>query len=230
MKVGPDLSHWQANVDLAAAKPSIDFVIFKATEGTSFLDSTFNTRWDKAQTLSIPRIAYHFAKPDADASAQATYFASKVGAAGSGGHWAVALDLEAPTSRSASSLWSWADTWIRQVRALLGRPVLFYTYPNYWSAVMGSPSSIPGGALGWWARYASSPDAPAVFGNPPPVWQCGDGVAGCIVSIPGIGKVDYNRMTDAAFSTLFGSGGDEIDRASVADIERLFVKYFGAAI
>jgi GH25 family lysozyme M1 (1,4-beta-N-acetylmuramidase) len=67
----------QQQIDLARAKPHVNFMFLKATDGTGFVDGTFATRRQKLAQLGIPRGAYHFARPG-DASAQAAHFVDVV--------------------------------------------------------------------------------------------------------------------------------------------------------
>jgi lysozyme len=58
---GVDLSHWNGEVDFTALKASgIDFVILKATEGTSWVDSKFSEYWRSAHSINLPIMTYHF--------------------------------------------------------------------------------------------------------------------------------------------------------------------------
>jgi len=217
MKQGPDVSHHQAAVDLAAAKPHISFVMLKATEGATFTDSAFADRWATAGRLGIPRGAYHFARPGGSWRAQADHFVLTLKAAGwqPGDAWA--LDMEVADGVSAAGLVAWADAWGRAVTAALGKRGLLYTYPAFWTTWMASPDAIPGGMGGWWARYAAAPRAPAVWGNPPDVWQFSSSW-----EVPGIGPCDMNRMTDAAAAWIFGQGEDDMfedtDRAMLTTL------------
>ena len=95
----------------------------------------------------------------------------------------------------------------------LGGPGLFYSYVPYIRGTMGNPGRVPGGCLAWVARYGPAPYAdphpkPRGWPDPPDVWQCSNGVAGCVKTVASIGKCDYNRMTDQAFATLFSGGTD----------------------
>ncbi len=57
------------------AEASIDFVILKATEGTTFKDSRFNANYRNARRAGIPVIgAYHFFRFDTDGEMQAINF------------------------------------------------------------------------------------------------------------------------------------------------------------
>lgn len=97
MKHGVDISHWQANVDLDTARPSLDFIALKATQGVDFLDPVFPARWRKARDLGLPRVAYHYAELGSPVNLQAEWFVSRVRAAGLEGVWACMLDFEDPT-------------------------------------------------------------------------------------------------------------------------------------
>jgi hypothetical protein len=212
MRHGPDISHWQAQVDLATAKASIDFVILKATQRHNYLDPTFRARWAQAAELGLPRIAYHYAEVGGDPLVQANWFVDKVREVGVGGRWAVALDFEDPAGGTPTGLWAWADGWIRSVRLQLIHPVCFYSFPAYLRDTLQLPTRMPGGwqTVDWIARYVQGNDPwvnwtrPLAFPAQPSLWQITNGHDGQVTDIPGIGKVDYNRMSESAFDYLFG--------------------------
>lgn len=228
MKTGADISHWQASFNAARYKAAgEDFIILKATEGPNFIDTTFRTRWNDAEANKLPRIAYHFARPDGGYRDQADHFIEVVKSAGftKGCSWA--LDMEDAGSRSGSQLVAWADAWCQRVRGALPNKGLFYSYIPFIKSQMGNPGRVPGNCAAWVARYRTDdPYAlpigrPAGWPIPPHVWQCGDGVAGCIKDVASIGKCDYNRMTDAAFVELFSSAAEEDDMYDAAAEKRL---------
>lgn len=217
MKTGADISHWQSSFNATQYKNSgEDFIILKATEGTSFTDPTFLSRWNAAEAIGLPRIAYHFARPASSATAQADKFVSVIKTAGWGRGCSWALDMESADGQSPSQLVSWSDTFCNRVRAALPSKGLFYSYIPFIKNEMGNPGRIPGSCLAWIARYrtdnpyAAPYTKPTGWPDPPHLWQCGDGVAGCIKNVASIGKCDYNQMTDAAFQTLFGVKEDDM--------------------
>lgn len=57
-----DLSHHQSTVDLSLYAQSHDRIALKATEGTTFIDPEFASRWREAGQLGLARTAYHFAR------------------------------------------------------------------------------------------------------------------------------------------------------------------------
>jgi Glycosyl hydrolases family 25 len=209
MKTGADISHWQDSFDPRRYKAAgEDFIILKATQGRTFTDATFAGRWRAAGAAGLPRAAYHFGLPGESMAKQADHFISTLQAAGFRDGDAWALDMEVADGQRPSAIVSWSAAFCNRVRNALGGRGLFYTFPFFWGDFMGNPDSIPGNALGWWARYASSPYGGLSFAvrgwpDPPHVWQCTDGQDGCIKDVATIGRCDHNRMTDGAFAVLF---------------------------
>lgn len=246
MKFGVDISHWQSNVDLVKASPHIQWIAFKATQRHNFRDPDFVARWRKAHELGMPRIAYHYAEVSTTPGEQATWFVKNVREAGTQGVWASMLDFEDPvgSSKTPSFLWSWANAWVNTVRDLTGRPVAFYTFVSYVMGVMKNPATMPGGptTVDWIARYAnvSSPwegkEQARMYPSYPSIWQCSNGITGCVTDVPGIGKVDYNRMNDAGYARIFRSNKkynvEEVvqsiqaapNDATAIEVERMFVE------
>lgn len=85
----PDVSSYQPHVDLATIRNedlniagnsgTTQLVVFKATEGTSYVDGFIETRWAQAKALKFPhRGAYHFLHPSESGTAQAQHFLSKL--------------------------------------------------------------------------------------------------------------------------------------------------------
>ena len=73
-----DISHYQPTPDWAAVKAGGTIgVILKATEGASYTDPTFSSRWDACKQHGISRSAYHFLRPG-DMTGQMRRFVSVV--------------------------------------------------------------------------------------------------------------------------------------------------------
>jgi len=219
LRTGADISHHQPTFDAVAYKAAgEDFIVHKATEGSGFVDDRFAARWRAAGQAGLPRAGYHFAHPGGSAVGQADHFVAVLRAAGYRAGDAWALDMEAADGIGASGLFAWSAAWVARVRAALGGVGLFYTYPSFWASTMGNPPRVPGGALGWWARYDTTPRAAAAFGDPPPVWQYSSSHP-----TPTIGACDHNRMTDAAFAALFQGQEADVTPAELrTELERLF--------
>jgi GH25 family lysozyme M1 (1,4-beta-N-acetylmuramidase) len=222
-RFGPDISHHQEekNVDLARAKPHVDFVFLKATEGTTVVDETFKTRWQKLTQLGIPRGAYHFARPG-DASAQAAHFVKVVKTQNGFRAGDVAIiDVENPNKEphlwdgtTPTALRAFVDRFVKDVRqGLQVETVVLYTGLPFWNKNFGHPPKLPANCVGWLSRYrAAGPyggnfPRPAAWPDPPDIWQFTDGVEGegkpKPRDIPGIGTVDTSEMTVACFQRLF---------------------------
>jgi GH25 family lysozyme M1 (1,4-beta-N-acetylmuramidase) len=234
-RVGPDISHHQEekNVDLAKAKPHVDFVFLKATEGTTVVDETFKTRWQKLAQLGIPRGAYHFARPG-DASAQAAHFV-KVVKTQNGFRAGDAAIIDVENTKKEPHLWdgttptalrAFIDRFVKDVRQDLPvETVVLYTGIPFWNKNFGHPPKLPANCVGWLSRYRKEGPyggdfpRPAAWPDPPDIWQFTDGIPGegkpKPRDIPGIGTVDTSEMTEACFQRLFE--GDDMTTDELLD-------------
>lgn len=76
---GVDISNHNGNIDWKKLKDSkISFAFIKATEGSSFVDSSFNINWQEAGKNSIFRGAYHFMSFETSGEKQANNFIKTV--------------------------------------------------------------------------------------------------------------------------------------------------------
>lgn len=73
---GYDISHWQVGMNLA--RVASDFVICKATEGTTYLDPSMKTFADQSLALGRGLALYHFVSANSTPEAQANYFVKTV--------------------------------------------------------------------------------------------------------------------------------------------------------
>ena len=120
---GIDVSGWQGAVDWGAVRRSGRLFAFaKATEGQTFVDSTFGAnRVGMAGAGLTLRGYYHFARPDRNsAAAEANHFLRTVGPLGPGE--VPVLDLEVAPG---PGIGDWAAEWLARVALGTGRtPVL----------------------------------------------------------------------------------------------------------
>jgi GH25 family lysozyme M1 (1,4-beta-N-acetylmuramidase) len=199
---GVDTSHYQSGaIDLRAARHAgVRWWYVKATEGTSFVDPTYERRVQAARAAGIPIGAYHFARPEnGDAAAEARHFLGHTDIRP--GDMLPMLDLESAEGLSMAELTTWTGTWVRTVTQQLaaagavGRPII-YTRFNLGNGF---------GCLLWVARYSDDFRAPII---PRPwkravIWQHSDGRFGPVKSVPGFGAVDANAMhPDVPLSAL----------------------------
>ena len=73
MTLGLDLSHHNEKVEIMKLK-GLGFVILKATEGETYVDAKFASRWLGLKSVGVKRGAYHFYRTNKDPIAQAKHF------------------------------------------------------------------------------------------------------------------------------------------------------------
>lgn len=74
MLKGIDISNYQPSVDFNALKNSVQVVIMKATEGTTYLDPKLESHYQGAKAAGFPVGFYHFMSEKTSPSEQATFF------------------------------------------------------------------------------------------------------------------------------------------------------------
>ncbi|WP_216206458.1 lysozyme [Amycolatopsis aidingensis] len=163
---GIDVSHWQGTINWSAVRSSgIRFAYMKATEGTYYTDDTFDRNYIRSYENGIIRGAYHFARPDRDALAQARFFVKN------GGGWSAdgrtlppVLDIEYNPYGSVcygqnhTGMVRWVRTFSNEVERLTGRYPVIYTTTDWWRRCTGDSGAFNTTNPLWIARWASSPD------------------------------------------------------------------------
>ncbi|KAJ4289263.1 hypothetical protein N0V88_007013 [Collariella sp. IMI 366227] len=179
---GFDISHYQPNVDFAAAYNSgARFVIIKATEGTSYIDPNFSSHYGGATDAGFIRGGYHFAHPGATTgAAEADYFIAH------GGGWSDdgitlpgMLDLESENNGqcwglSASDMVAWIKSFSEQYKSKTGVYPMLYTNPSWWTACTGNSNAFVDTNPLVLARYASSPGTVPGGWPAQTIWQNSD--------------------------------------------------------
>lgn len=139
---GIDISHHQGGFDVErAAREGIDFFIFKATEGSGFVDARFAENIAKARKTGKPFAAYHYQRGDVSAAAQVAHITSVVPK-----DVAVIPDVEAGSGTTALT----RDI-VAHLRQAGYRVPLLYLPRWYWQQI-GSPS-LEGLPPLWSSRY-----------------------------------------------------------------------------
>lgn len=139
---GFDISAWQPSVNfLQAYRNGARFVYVKATEGTSYVSSTYKQQYATAKQRNLYRGGYVYAQPSqASGAATANYFFAH------GGQWSKdgktlppLLDIEYGSAaqgtcygKSWSSMRSWIKDFTRTVVAKTGRYPAIYTTTDWW--------------------------------------------------------------------------------------------------
>jgi len=161
---GFDISSYQPNVDFASAySAGARFVLIKATEGTSVIDSAFSDHYTGATNAGLIRGAYHFAHPGETAgSTQASYFIAH------GGGWTAdgitlpgMVDLESEDDGecwglSASAMVSWIKDFSDSYHSSTGRYPMLYCNPSWWETCTGNSGAFVSTNPLVLAEYASS--------------------------------------------------------------------------
>lgn len=150
-------------------------VLLKVSEGTAFVDQTFEQRARAARGAGLRVGGYHFARPKGDPASQAMLFAHHLGKVQRRDLHPV-LDLETNDDKlSPSSLHQWARGFQQHVHSLTGVRTLLYTYPaflahQHWTETLGtgaglwiaaygpndgSDHGVPAGSTAPWRRFVA---------------------------------------------------------------------------
>lgn len=198
MALYPDISHWKPVANWSQVKQSCGFLISKATEGTSFIDSTLDSFIKGCEANGIPYWLYTFLKKGNE-KAQAQYLVKvckpKVGKYFRG----YVLDVE--SGNTASGVQSALD----YLKSLGGKCMLYTMYAQYktYQGVIANRGS----SVAWWeARYGQNTGTynPAY----PPHSGCDLHQFTSKGVCAGIGNtVDLNRTTGTKAVGWFTGGG-----------------------
>lgn len=171
-----DLSSYQSHVNLAylrAADPQL--VVFKASEGTDYVDGYFAARWHDAHAAGFPhRGAYHFLHPNIDGAEQAQFMLNAI-RQNSGTITAqdiLICDAEVSDGASAATV---ARCIADFGNTLRGHAILSGTAPKLWLYTGGPFAREFGVRLApydghWLPAYVTDPKPYYVFGTPI-AWQ-----------------------------------------------------------
>lgn len=116
---GIDVSNWQRGIDVTQMH-DVEFVIAKATEGTSYVNPDCDRVYQDAKNSGKKTGVYHFARKG-DAITQAKYFVDHI--SGYIGHSVLVLDYE---SSAVDQGVGWAKDWLDAVYNMTGvKPVIY---------------------------------------------------------------------------------------------------------
>jgi len=164
--IGPDVSSYNhgngSTLDWGAVHGvgRASFVFIKATEGGGYTNPAFASDFAAAGRSSLPRGAYHFARPSGvtprdifvNAVAEANQFGHTVGTLAGPGNLPPVLDLEDAGNLNSDQLTLWTRTWLDQATKLTGRTPILYTNPGFWKQSMGDSGAFTSYPL-WLAHY-----------------------------------------------------------------------------
>ena len=199
-----DLSHHNTVTSFQQVKEAaILGVIHKATEGTTFVDSQFNSRRPSALAAGLFWGAFHFGVRG-DVQGQANHFLDIVNP---GPADLLVLDFE-PNPREGTMTLAEAEAFVSRINNQIGRFPGLYSGQAFLRAQLGSrTNTILTNCFLWIARYSSQlPQVPAAFPTFT-LWQYTDGNAGPQPhQVPGIGRCDRDKFNgdEAGLRRLWG--------------------------
>lgn len=166
-----DISSHQADLNLVAVSDSIQGVIVKATEGTSYVNAYCNRHYQQAKNANLLRGFYHFAGSSDPLAEAAFFYRNVLGYLHDG---IPVLDWE------GNQTVDWVNSFVRQFRNLTG--IWPWIYANPWRFNQGG---VEQNCARWVASYpevlhptfaqAASWKCPNADGNVV-AWQfCSDG-------------------------------------------------------
>ncbi|HEU5215177.1 MAG TPA: glycoside hydrolase family 25 protein [Gaiellaceae bacterium] len=208
---GLDVSNWNGRIAWAkVAGAGYRFAFGKATEGTTYTDTTYTTNRNGSETAGLFFGAYHFARPagaglggvTASAITQANHFLAVAGP--QPGELPPVLDLEATGNLSKPRLLAWTLAWLGQIYARTGVNPFVYTSPNFWKANLANSTEPAAAGTDLWVAHWTNAADPLV---PAQNWDGGGWTfwqwTNC-ASIPGITKrcSDADRMNGANLAAV----------------------------
>ena len=153
MLKGIDISHWQAGLNIAST--GAEFVICKATQGTTFVDPSCDTHYQAAKRLGLKLGVYHYAS-GGDPFAEADFFVRNI--KGYIGEAILILDWEKNQNGRYHEHASWCLRFLNHVKELTGVKPLVYMSASVIKAA--DWSSVVAGDYGLWvAGYPDNRDS-----------------------------------------------------------------------
>jgi len=180
---GFDISGWQPNIDWSKVKSNgAQFVMIKATEGTTYKSPAFNDQYAGATKAGIIRGGYHFAEPaKSSGAAQANYFLAH------GGGWSAdgrtlpgMLDIEYNPSGatcyglSHAAMVSWIHDFVNTYHSKTKRYPMIYTTTDWWKTCTGNSAAFGSTCPLVLARYGSSVGTLPAGWKYQTIWQFAD--------------------------------------------------------
>lgn len=198
MALYPDISHWKPVSNWSQVKQSCGFLISKATQGTSMVDSYLNTFIANCEANGIPYWLYTFLNKGNE-RAQAQYMVNVC--KGRVGKYFRGYVIDIESGNSAAGVQSALD----YLKSLGGKCIIYTMYAQY--NIYKNVIANRGSNCAWWeARYGKN------TGVYSPAYPCHTGVdlhqytsnGAC----PGIsGRVDLNRIAGSKNVAWFTGGG-----------------------
>jgi len=154
---GIDVSHHNTvNLPIVASEQS--FIFIKATEGLTFVDDKFHSRWLGLKLLGAKRGAYHFFRANVDAKKQAQFFCNTVGPLDEN-DLGLVLDMETMDGMSKEWVKKECKVFLDEIESISGKTPIIYSGHSF-LVDLGLDQSFERYPL-WLARYTDKiPTAP----------------------------------------------------------------------
>lgn len=207
---GIDVSHWQGAINWPAVKAAGKrYVFIKASEGTTYVDTSFTANWRGAKDAGLLRGAYHFFRPLQDAMRQADLFCRTVSLEAT--DLPPVLDLEVNENLTAAKVIQRTEVWCREVQNRTGRrPILYsgiYFLNTFFQVPSGGPPAWSKDLVLWIANYlgpaATQPYMPKGWSKWT-FWQ--HSASGKVNGISGNVDLDWFNGTPAELLALTAQG------------------------
>lgn len=206
---GIDISNWQAGINLAVV--SADFVIAKATQGTSYVSPDCARQIEQARTTGKRFGVYHYVS-GGNAIAEANFFVDNC--ANWVGKGLFCIDWESQEN-SAWGNEGYLEQVVAQVKARTGIPPIIYVQASRYAQVAAVANRQNCGL--WIAQYASL--TPTGYQDTP--WN--EGAYDCVIRqyssagrLPGYGgNLDLNKFYgDGATFDKYATGGGSVSNVA----------------
>ena len=157
---GVDVSVYQGNFNWSGA--GAEFGYARISDGTGYIDSTFDANWANMKSAGVLRGAYQFFEPSENEVTQANMMVAKVGMLGRGDLPAM-IDVEATGGQSPATIAAKIRHWLQIVEAGTGKRPFIYTGSYFWE---GNVQDTTFGSYPIWIA-AYGPKCPSL----PPGWN-----------------------------------------------------------
>lgn len=221
---GIDVSKWQGTIDWDKVKADgIQFVIIKATEGTSYVDPNFKKNVEGARRAGLVIGAYHYAHPDNNPQKEVEFFIKTT--ANISLDLPPVLDLEVNKGLNKAAVTQFAVQWLTAMEERIGRRPIFYSYTSFIRDYIGT--QLAAWPL-WIAHYeVLQPSSNGVWSR----WDIFQySSKGRVAGIHG--NVDLNVMEQQFFARMGAQPPDSNEqeeyRMSVEDANKI-IRFLSAA-
>ena len=187
-KVILDISHHETVKDWGRLKENVSFLLFKGTQGTTYLDPTCYKNIENCEKHGIPYWIYCFLNKGNEA-AQAKYLVDKV--KGEVGKYFVGYCIDAELGNSSASVKSALD-YIKKY----SKKTMLYTAHHYYDTYKSLVANRGENCAWWEPRYGENKPHSGVD-----LWQYSEDYTCNYIS----GKVDINRINGSKPLSWFTS-------------------------